>query len=142
MSTHPIDEHRDTVLVDRLTAWLNTEPEPSGADLLDYVFQLIKHSGRPLLSETWDFTADVDEDRHGLITATITAGPFTIRVSQAVDDRADLNVVITSADAPAERDDYGLSITVDDRLVLEPMTFTHTSTVPPELQWSEQTRRQ
>jgi hypothetical protein len=127
-------EHPDTVLVDRLTAYLNSEHEPSGADTLEYLSLLIDSSGRPLLAETWEFTTDLTEDRYGLRTATITAGPFTIRVTQPTDRSGDLTVAITSADTPADRDDYGLSITVDDRPVLDPMTFTHTSSVPPDLQ--------
>jgi hypothetical protein len=133
-------EHPDTVLVDRLTAYLNSEHEPSGADTLEYLSLLIDSSGRPLLAETWEFTTDLTEDRYGLLTATITAGPFTIRVTQPTDRSGDLTVAITSADPPADRNDYGPSITVDDRPVLDPMTFTHTSSVPPDLQWTQQTQ--
>ena len=134
-------EHPDTVLVDRLTAYLNREPEPSGADTLEYLSLLIDGSGRPLLSETWEFTTDLREDRHGLVTATITAGRYTIRVAQIHDRSGDLAVTITSADNPADRDDSGLALTVYGRPVLDPMTCTTGSTVPADLQWTPRTVR-
>jgi hypothetical protein len=134
-------EHPDTVLVDRLTAYLNREHEPSGADTLEYLSLLIDGSGRPLLSETWEFTTDLSEDRHGLTTAAITAGSYTIRVAQMPDRSGDLAVTITSADNVADRDDYGLAITVDGRPVLEPMTCTTGTTVPAELQQPRRTYR-
>lgn len=134
-------QHPDTVLVDRLTAYLNREQEPSGADTLEYLSLLIDGSGRPLLSETWEFATDLSEDRHGLVTATVTAGSYTIRVAQTPDSSGDLTLTITSADNDADRDDYGLAITVDGRSVLDPMTCTTGSTVPAHLQWTEQTYR-
>jgi hypothetical protein len=134
------DEHPDTVLVDMLTAYLNTEHEPSGADIADLVCQLITGSGRPLLAERWELTADVLEDRHGLLTATLTAGAYTIRVGQTTDRTGDLTVAITSADTAADRDDYGLAITVDDRPILDPMPMTWNSSVPSDLQWTTQKR--
>ncbi|MFF5230251.1 hypothetical protein [Dactylosporangium sp. NPDC000521] len=134
--------HPDTVLVDEVTAYLNGTHEPSGADVIELLWTLIRRSGRPLLSETWDFTADVTEDRHGLLTATITAGPYTIRVTQPTDDSGELRIDVRSHDDPAEADDFGLAITVDGRPVLDPMTCTWRSTVPSDLQLTEETRRQ
>ncbi len=98
-------------------------------------------SGRPLLAETWEFTTDLREDRHGLFTATITAGPYTVRVAQTTDGTGELTVAITSAGDIADRDDYGLAITVDGRPVLDPMPMTWASSVPAELQWTPRTRR-
>ena len=134
-------EHPDTVLVDQLTAFLNREHEPSGADLLEYLSLLIDGSGRPVLQETWEFTTDLSEDRHGLLTATITAGSYTIRVTQPTDKSGDLTVTITSADHDDDRDDFGLAITIDGRSVLDPMTCTAASTVPADLQWLSPTLR-
>ncbi|MET7397353.1 hypothetical protein ABZS66_28095 [Dactylosporangium sp. NPDC005572] len=133
--------HPDSVLVDELTAFLNSTADPSSGDLMDLVGQLIAGGGRPLLNETWDITADVTEDRYGLLTATVTAGPYTIRVSQPTGGPADLHVAITSSGTEAGRDDWGLAVTVDDRPVLDPMPCTWRSTVPPNLQLTEETRR-
>lgn len=140
----PKDErHPDTSIVDDLTAYLNSTADPSGGDLMDLVGQLIAGSGRPLLNETWDFTAEVTEDRHGLVTATVTAGPYTIRVFQPTSGPADLQVAITSSDTDddADRNDLGLAVTVDDRPVLDAMPITWRSTVPADLQLTEETRR-
>ncbi|GAA4259866.1 hypothetical protein [Dactylosporangium darangshiense] len=133
--------HPDTVLIDELTAYLNSTHEPSGGDVVDLLDQLIAGSGRPLLNEAWDVTAEVSEDRYGLLTATVTAGPYTIRVAQPTSGPADLHVAITSSDTEADRDDWGLAITVDDRPVLDPMPCTWRSTVPADLQLTEETRR-
>ncbi|WP_433616830.1 hypothetical protein ACQP2P_15960 [Dactylosporangium sp. CA-139114] len=133
--------HPDTCIVDELTAYLNSTTDPSGADVVSLLSQLITGSGRPLLNETWDFTADVSEDRHGLLTGTVTAGPYTIRVTQPTTGIGDLHVAITSAATDTDRDDWGLAVTVDDRPVLDPMTCTWRSTVPPDLQLTEETRR-
>lgn len=139
---HPDGErHPDTAIVDDLTAYLNSTADPSGGDLMDLVGQLIAGSGRPLLNETWDLTAEVSEDRYGLLTATIIAGPYTIRVAQPTAGGADLLVAITSGDTEADGDDWGLAITVDDRPVLDPMPNTWRSTVPPDLQLTKETRR-
>ncbi|MFG2042201.1 hypothetical protein [Dactylosporangium sp. NPDC048998] len=139
---HPGNErHPDTSIVDDLTAYLNSTADPSGADLMDLVGQLIAGSGRPLLNETWDVTAEVSEDRYGLLTATVTAGPYTIRVAQPTTGPADLQVAITSGDTDANRDDWGLAVTVDDRPVLDPMPNTWRSTVPADLQLTKETRR-
>ncbi|MGI5238712.1 hypothetical protein [Dactylosporangium sp. CA-139066] len=129
---HPTGErHPDTAIVDELTAYLNSTTDPSGADLMNLVGQLIAGSGRPLLNETWDVTAEVTEDRYGLVTATVTAGPYTIRVAQPPAGPADLQVAVTSGDTEADGDDWGLAITVDDRAVLDPMPNTWRSTSPP-----------
>jgi hypothetical protein len=133
--------HPDTFIVDELTAHLNGTADPSGGDLMDLAGQLIAGSGRPLLNETWDVTAEVTEDRYGLLTATVTAGPYTIRVAQPTTGPADLRVAITSNDTEADRDDWGLAITVDDRPVLDPMPTTWRSTVPADLQLTKETRR-
>jgi hypothetical protein len=134
--------HPDTDIVDELTAYLNSTADPSGGDVVELVCQLIAGSGRPLLSaETWDVTAEVSEDRYGLVTATVTAGPYTIRVFQPTNGPADLQVAITSGDGEADRDDWGLAVSVDDRPVLDPMPNTWRSTVPPDLQLTEETSR-
>ncbi len=135
------ERHPDTWIVDELTAYLNSTREPSGADVTDLVCQLIAGSGRPLLNETWDVTAEVTEDRYGLLTATVTAGPYTIRVAQPASGPADLHIAVTSGDTEADRDDWGLAITVDDRPVLDPMPCTWRSTVPADLQLTEETQR-
>lgn len=116
--------HPDTVLVDTLTAYLNSTFEPRDDDVADLVGQLIARSGRPLLDERWDLEAEVSEDRHGLLTGTLTAGPYTVRVTQPTDGSGDLHVAITSAD-PTDVTDHpdngGLAITVDGLTVLEPV---------------------
>lgn len=112
--------HPDTVVVDRLTAFLNRDPEPSGADALELMSLLIHGSGRPLLAETWPVEATVSEDRYGIPTATVTAGHYQVRVVQATDDAGDLRVEITDDDG----DDVGLAVTVNGRRVLGPMPCT------------------
>ncbi|MEV6923972.1 hypothetical protein AB0M46_05590 [Dactylosporangium sp. NPDC051485] len=136
--------HTDTALVDELTAYLNSTYEPSGGDLMELVCQLISGSGRPLLDERWDFDAEVSEDRHGLLTGTVTAGRYTIRVTQPTDISGDLHIDVTTTDpddADAQPDDFGLAITIDGRRLLDPMTCTWRSTVPADLQLTEETRR-
>lgn len=136
--------HPDTALVDELTAYLNSTYEPSGADVMALVCQLISGSGRPLLDERWDFDAEVTEDRHGLLTGTLTAGPYTIRITQPTDRSGDLHIEVTTTDPDdpdVQPDDFGLAITIDGRRLLDPMPCTWTSTVPSDLQLTEETRR-
>jgi hypothetical protein len=142
MTAHPdtsetVPVHPDTAIVDELTAFLNRDPEPSGADAVELMSSLIAGSGRPLLTETWPLEAQVSEDRYGIVTATVTAGPYTIRVRQPADGTADLRIEVDSEDG----DDYGLAIAVNGRAVLDPMTFTWTSSVPPDLQLTREVRR-
>jgi hypothetical protein len=132
----PASVHPDTKLVDQLTAWFNTQQSVSGADTVEYVSLLISGSGRPLLRETWSFTTDLDEDRHGLTTATVTAGPFTILVTQTVDDSSDLTVAITTTDEAADHRGLGLAVTVDDRPVVDPSTRAARVTVAVDPQHS------
>lgn len=124
--------HPDTLIVDQLTALLNRHPEPSGADAVALLCQLIAGSGRPLLAETWLIEVDSTEDRYGIAIATVTAGPYLIRVSQATDGTAELRVDIAVEDG----DDHGLAITVNGRSVLDPVPHARsgTSTVPPDRQ--------
>jgi hypothetical protein len=95
----PDNPHPDTVLVDALTAFLNRDGSPSGADAVNLMTELIAASGRPLLDSTpWALHTEVTTDRFGLATATVTAGPYRIRVHQptAVDAAADLHIAITT----------------------------------------------
>lgn len=124
------DPHPDTIIVDHLTAWLNQQTDVSGGDAVDILCELIAASGRPLLNETWDVTADVDEDRYGICTATAEVGAYRIRAAQDPSHDAE---VIVSIDTP-DGDDFGLAIEVNGRRVLEPMTCTWRSTVPADLQ--------
>ncbi|MFG1650664.1 hypothetical protein ACGFIE_12085 [Micromonospora sp. NPDC049275] len=109
-------QHPDTAIVDALTAFLNREAEPSGADALELVSSLIDSSGRPLLAETWDVNAAVSEDRYGVPTATITAGPVTIAVTPVPGTAAPLSVAIAT-----ENGEYvSLDLTVNQHPVHHP----------------------
>lgn len=120
----------DTLIVDALTAFLNRD-EPSGADTVELLMQLIDRSGRPLLTmPTEDIDAEVREDRYGLRTAYVDVGGMTIRIFQPTTGTADLRIEVDTGDG----DDLGLAITVDGRPVLDAMTCTTGSTVPPDLQ--------
>jgi hypothetical protein len=131
------DRHPDTAIVDAVAAFLNRDPEPSGADALELMSLLVEGSGRPLLPGTWQIDAQVTEDRYGIATATVTAGAYTIRIRQLADRSGDLRVDVVSADG----DDYGLAVTVNGRRVLDPMPCTWTSSVPPDLQLTTEVRR-
>jgi hypothetical protein len=135
--SEPGTAHPDTVIVDALTAFFNRESEPSGADAVELMCALIAASGRPLLTETWPVQADVEEDRYGIATATVHVGPYTVRVGQPADGGGDLRVEVVSDDG----DDYGLAIAVNGRAVLDPMTFTWTSSVPRDLQLTKEVHR-
>lgn len=133
------EQHPDTVLVDELTAFLNERSEPSGADTVEVLVQLIAASGRPLLTHpTTELDAEVEVDRYGLMTARVTADDgTTVQVYQPTDGLADLRVDITTDDA----DDLGLAITVNGRPVLDAMTCTTGTTVPHHLQLNGSVRR-
>ncbi|MFK3983084.1 hypothetical protein ACI2K4_22240 [Micromonospora sp. NPDC050397] len=131
------DRHPDTVILDDLTAFLNREADPSGADVVSLLSALISGSGRPLLDEAWEIDAEVTETRHGLQVAAVTADKYVVRVYQPTDRTADLRVDVSTEDG----DDFGLAVTVNGRPVLDPMTFTWTSTVPPDLQLTKETHR-
>lgn len=123
--------HSDTLIVDALTAFLNRESEPSGADTVELVMQLITVSGRPLHTQpTTELQAEVREDRYGLCTAIVEAGDIRIRVYQPTTGNADLRIEVDTGDG----DDLGLAITVNGRPVLDAMTCTTGSTVPRDLQ--------
>jgi len=123
--------HPDTVVVDTLTAFLNRNDEPSGADTVALLTDLIAHTGRPLHAQpSVDIDADVEQDRYGLFTTVVTAGEITVRVYQPTDGTSDLHVAITTDDG----DDYGLAVTVDGQSVLDAMPNTWTSSVPANLQ--------
>ena len=123
--------HPDTVIVDVLTAFLNGEHEPSGADTVSLLMQLIDGSGRPLLSRTTtELDAEVRYDRYGLGTAVVTADDTTIRIYQPAGGLADLRIEVDTGDG----DDLGLAVTVNGRPVLDAMTCTTGSTVPRDLQ--------
>lgn len=128
------DLHPDTILVDRLTAWLNSQDEPSGGDAMELLCSLIADSGRPLLSQTWEVTAEVDYGRYGIATGVVTAGDYTMQVAQPDGDHADLVVEILTDDG----DDFGLAVVVNGRTVLEAMPCTWTSSVPQDLQLTPQ----
>ncbi|WP_020525182.1 hypothetical protein [Catelliglobosispora koreensis] len=123
--------HSDTVLVDRLTAWLNEQTEVSGGDAVEVICELIAESGRPLLNETWEVCADVEQDRYGISTAVTEVGGYQVRVGQDP-DAAGADVVV-SIDTP-DGDDFGLAISVNGRRILDPMTCTWRSSVPEDLQ--------
>jgi hypothetical protein len=113
----------DAAILDRLTAYLNGTSEPSGADVVQLLCELLAASGRPLLAETWDFAAIVDEDRHGVPSAVVNAGPCTVRVTQPTSGPGDLTIAVTSNHADSgEHDSSGLAVTVDGRTVLHPAT--------------------
>jgi hypothetical protein len=131
------DRHPDTVIVDQLTMFLNRGWEPSGADAVDLLCGLISGSGRPLLDQAWEIDADVTETRYGLPVATVAADKYVVRVYQPTDRSADLLVEVVTEDG----DDLGLAVTVDGPPVLDAMPFTWTSTVPPDLQLTKETRR-
>ncbi|MEU7925086.1 hypothetical protein [Micromonospora sp. NPDC049107] len=131
------DRHPDTMIVDELTAFLNREADPSGADVVELLCGLISGSGRPLIDEAWEIEAEVTETRYGLQVAAVTADKYVVRVYQPTDRSADLRVEVLTEDG----DDFGLAVTVDGRPVLDAMTFTWTSTVPPDLQLTRETRR-
>ncbi|MEU8001587.1 hypothetical protein AB0B66_10540 [Catellatospora sp. NPDC049111] len=122
--------HPDTLIVDQLTAFLNRSVDPSGGDVVDLLTSLVCDSGRPLLNHTIELDAEVVEDRYGIATAVVYAGPYTIRITQPADGHADIVVAVTTDD----HDDYGLAITVDRRPVLDAMPNTWTSSVPADLQ--------
>ena len=132
LRSEPDGQHLDTAIVDELTTFLNRNQEPAGADAISLLCDLVARSGRPLLTDTWPIDTDVDENRYGIATATVTAGTYTIRVCQAGHCDADLRVEITTEDG----DDYGLAIRVDGRPVLDPMpcSWRGSSTVPSDLQ--------
>jgi hypothetical protein len=128
----------DTMIVDRLTAFLNRDSEPSGADTVELIMQLIQASGRPLLTQpTTEIDAEVREDRYGLATALITADDTTIRIYQPTSGTTDLRIEVNTGDS----DDLGVAITVNDRPVLDAMTCTTGSTVPTHLQLNNPPRR-
>lgn len=123
----------DTLIVDALTAFLNRESEPSGADTMQLLMQMIAHSGRPLLTmPTEQIFAEVREDRYGLRTAHVDVGGVTIRIFQPTSGSADLRIEVDTGDG----DDLGLAITVNGRPVLDAMTCTTGSTVPSDLQFT------
>jgi hypothetical protein len=119
-------QHPDTTVMDRLTAFLNRESEPSGGDAVALMMELITASGRPLLTlPTMDVEAAVTEDRHGLYTATITIGGITIRVFQPVDGSADVCL-----DPPhGYGEPYQFLVTTAGRPVLGPVPLTMTRPV-------------
>jgi len=128
----------DTMIVDRLTAFLNRDSEPSGADTVELIMQLIQASGRPLLTQpTIEIDAEVREDRYGLYTAVVTADDTTIRIYQPTSGTADLCIEVDTGDG----DDLGVAITVNGRPVLDAMTCTTGSTVPAHLQLNSPPRR-
>ncbi|WP_306211085.1 hypothetical protein [Actinoplanes sp. RD1] len=131
--------HPDTVLVDELTAFLNERSEPSGADTVEVLMQLIAASGRPLLTRpTTDLEAEVELDRYGLMTARVTTDDgTTVQVYQPTSGLADLRIDITTDDG----DDLGVAITVNGRPVLDAMTCTTGTTVPHDLQLNGPVRR-
>lgn len=128
----------DTLIVDRLTAFLNRDSEPGGADTVELIMQLIQASGRPLLTQpTIEIDAEVREDRYGLYTAVVTADDTTIRIYQPAGGTADLRIEVDTGDG----DDLGVAITVNGRPVLDAMTCTTGSTVPTHLQLNSPPRR-
>ncbi|MEV1109135.1 hypothetical protein AB0I95_10825 [Micromonospora sp. NPDC049751] len=114
------EQHADTVIVDALTAFLNRDPEPSAADALQLMSTLIDSSGRPLLAETWDFTTEVSEDRYGIPTATLTAGPVTIAVTQLPGAAAPLRIAITTDNG----EHVSLDLTVNQHPVHDPAVLS------------------
>lgn len=124
-------QHPDTQIVDELTAFLNRQSEPSGADLTSLLMQLLERSGRPLLAlPTLDVDAEVSHDRYGLATATVNIGGLTIKIWQPTDEAADVRIAVTTNYRYG--DDYRITASVDGRTLLDPTTLTTDSGGPAQ----------
>ncbi|GAB7048389.1 hypothetical protein [Catenuloplanes indicus] len=116
----PQERHPDTVLLDRLTAFINSSNPPSGADVVQLLCELLDGSGRPVVSEPWEMTAEVVEDAYGIPAAVVTAGGYTVRLFQHPIDQPDLRIEVHN-DTPITGQATGpVGITVGDRPVLTP----------------------
>ncbi|WP_033339579.1 hypothetical protein [Catenuloplanes japonicus] len=116
----PEERHPDTVLLDRLTAFINRNHPPSGADVVQLLCELLDSSGRPVISEPWEMTAEVIEDQHGIPAVVVTAGGYTVRLFQHPIDSPDLRIEVHN-DTPITGQATGpVGVTIDDRPVLTP----------------------